>query len=326
MAIWDHLNADKTPQSEPVPGKDMVPNSAGGFAFALDDWARLDRFLILGSEGGTYYANERKLTLDNADALKRAIAADGVRAVSRIAEISESGRAPKNTPAILALALCAEVGDGATKTAAYRAVNRVCRTGTHLFEFAAAKKSLGGAFGAGMRRAVGRWYTGKSADQLAYQVVKYRNRAGMTHRDLLRLARPDGTPQTDAILCWCVRGPEGLGDVTKQPGRDSELAARVYGATGELPPLIVAFDELQAESASRRRIERRRRDSCGDPGQIAVGGVAVGSAEFAGGLGRAVAAVADDRAGPQPRHDDPRGHFGAEVRRHQTGLRTARGR
>ena len=246
--IWDHLNLDKTPQSEPVIGKDMVPNSAGGFTFALDDWARLDRFLILGSEGGTYYATERKLTLDNADALKRVIAADGVRAVSRIAEISESGRAPKNTPAILALALCAEVGDGATKTAAYRAVNRVCRTGTHLFEFAAAKKAIGGAFGAGMRRAVGRWYTEKSADQLAYQVVKYRNRAGLTHRDLLRLARPEGTPASDAILRWCVRGPVGLGEVTKQPGRNSELAARVYGATGELPPLIRAFDELQAQA------------------------------------------------------------------------------
>ena len=89
-----------------------------------------------------------------------------------------------------------------------------------------------------MRRAVGRWYTEKSADQLAYQVVKYRNRAGLTHRDLLRLARPEGTPESDAILRWCVRGPEGLGDVTKQPGRNSELAARVYGATGELPPLI----------------------------------------------------------------------------------------
>lgn len=248
--LLGHLLPGKTPQSAPVPGVPMVPNSAGGYAFALDDWARLDRFLILGTEGGTYYATERAATLDNADAVKRCLAADGVRAVSRIAEISEAGRAPKNGPAILALALAAEAGDDATKTAAYRAVPRVCRTGTHLFEFAAAKKGLGGAFGAGMRRAVGRWYTDRPADQLAYQVVKYRNRAGFTHRDLLRLARPKGTPETDAILRWCVRGRDGLGAVAKAPSTKSSLPERTYAATGPVPAMIAAFDELQGKAAT----------------------------------------------------------------------------
>jgi 60 kDa SS-A/Ro ribonucleoprotein len=28
----------------------MERNAAGGYAFALDDWTRLDRFLIIGSE------------------------------------------------------------------------------------------------------------------------------------------------------------------------------------------------------------------------------------------------------------------------------------
>jgi 60 kDa SS-A/Ro ribonucleoprotein len=51
-----------TPQSEPIPGSTQVPNSAGGHAWAVDDWQRLERFLILGSEGGSYYASERKLT------------------------------------------------------------------------------------------------------------------------------------------------------------------------------------------------------------------------------------------------------------------------
>ena len=47
-----HFNTRKTPQSEPIPGKAMTPNSAGGDSFAVDDWTRLERFLILGSEGG----------------------------------------------------------------------------------------------------------------------------------------------------------------------------------------------------------------------------------------------------------------------------------
>ena len=59
------------PDREPIPGANQVPNSAGGYAWELDDWARLDRFLILGSEGGTYYVSERKLTKDNAACVAR---------------------------------------------------------------------------------------------------------------------------------------------------------------------------------------------------------------------------------------------------------------
>ncbi|MDE3074732.1 MAG: hypothetical protein KGJ86_04835, partial [Chloroflexota bacterium] len=85
----------RTPQNEPIPGKDQVPNSAGGFAWAVDDWTRLDRFLVLGSEGGTYYIAERQLTRENAQAVERCLAADGPRVVNRSVEISEAGRAPK---------------------------------------------------------------------------------------------------------------------------------------------------------------------------------------------------------------------------------------
>ena len=34
-----------TPQSEAIPGTAQVTNNAGGFAWAVDDWSRLDRFL-----------------------------------------------------------------------------------------------------------------------------------------------------------------------------------------------------------------------------------------------------------------------------------------
>ena len=81
LNIFSRGMCGATPQSQPIPN--TVPNSAGGYAFALDDFSRLDRFLVLGSEGGSYYAGERALTRDNAQAVLRAIAADGERAVSR---------------------------------------------------------------------------------------------------------------------------------------------------------------------------------------------------------------------------------------------------
>ena len=48
-------------QRLPIPGAGQIANSAGGYAWAVDDWVRLDRFLVLGSEGGTYYIGERDL-------------------------------------------------------------------------------------------------------------------------------------------------------------------------------------------------------------------------------------------------------------------------
>ena len=57
-----HLSGSS--QADVLPG--MVPNSAGGAAYPVDDWKRLERFLVLGAEGGSYYATERTLTVNTA--------------------------------------------------------------------------------------------------------------------------------------------------------------------------------------------------------------------------------------------------------------------
>src|SRR5262249_56545899 len=113
----------------------QVPNSAVGFAGEVDDWARPRRFLILGSEGGSSYVAEWALTRENAEAVERRIREDGKRAVAEIVRVSEEGRAPKNDPALFALAMAAGLGDEATRRAALEAMPRVARTGTHLFRF-----------------------------------------------------------------------------------------------------------------------------------------------------------------------------------------------
>jgi 60 kDa SS-A/Ro ribonucleoprotein len=216
MSYLKRHGTRRVPQWAPIPGSGQVPNSAGGFAWDVDDWARLRRFLILGSEGGSYYAAERTLTRENAQAVARCIREDGKRAVSEIARVSEDGRAPKNDPALFALAMAAGVGDEPTRQAALEALPRVARTGTHLFQFATFVEQFRG-WGRSLRRAVGGWYAGRSVDALAYQAVKYRQRDGMTHRDLLRLAHPAGkvsagnpslavSPEHKALFEWIVRG------------------------------------------------------------------------------------------------------------------------
>lgn len=196
-----------TPQSMPQPDREQVANDAGGYVYALDPWDRLDRFLILGSEGGTYYAGERELTKANAMHLVSLIHEDGVRAVERIVEISQAGRAPKVSPAIFALAMCAGFGDEATRQLALgRGLNAVCRTGSHLLEFASYVKQFRG-WGRALRGGVRAWYESAPVGELEYQVVKYQNRAGYTHRDLLRLSHPQA-PQgaRGALFAWIVKG------------------------------------------------------------------------------------------------------------------------
>ena len=183
------VRAMLTPQSEPVPGSGQVPNSAGGYAWAINQWDRLDRFLVLGSEGGTYYVGERKLTLENAHAVADCLAEDGPRVVARVVEMSESGRAPRNDPALFVLAMAAGLGDAPTRAAALAALPRVARTGTHLFHWLQFVRGFRG-WGRGVRRAVAGWYTQKAPRELAYQLLKYPSRDGWSHRDALRLAHP----------------------------------------------------------------------------------------------------------------------------------------
>ena len=197
--VATRLGRLRTPQSVPIPGTAQVPNSAGGFAWAVDAWTRLDRFLVLGSEGGTFYVGERELTLENAAAAADCLAADGPRTVRRVVEVSTSGRAPRNDPALFVLAMAAGLGDPATRRAALDALPRVARTGTHLFHWLRYVQAFRG-WGRGVRRAVGAWYTARPARELAYQLLKYPSRDGWSHRDALRLAHPRPATEEQALL------------------------------------------------------------------------------------------------------------------------------
>lgn len=198
-----HLDPNRTPQSEPIPG--TVCNSAGGYVFEVDPWTRLDRFLVLGSVGGSYYASERALTLENAGAVLACLALDGVKTVDRVVAISEGGRAPKNDPAIFALALALKRGDLPTRRAARAAVPRVCRIGTHLFALAEAVKVLGG-WGRNTQAAFADWFD-QDAGELVHQAIKYQGRNGWTGRDVLRKAHPKPATAThDALFRWMVGG------------------------------------------------------------------------------------------------------------------------
>lgn len=209
-----------TPQSQPM-RSDQVRNEAGGYVWDIGDWGQFRRFLILGSEGGSYYVGERQATIENVTSVRKCIAEDGIRAVNEIVEISKSGRAPKNDPALFALACAISSDNKETRSAAAEALPAVARIGTHLYNFVAFAETMRG-WGRTMRWAVSNWYD-KNPEQLAYQAIKYRQRDGWSHRDLLRLAHPRASAEIAPIFDWIAQS--NLGE--------------------NLPAMIVAFEAAQ---------------------------------------------------------------------------------
>lgn len=222
-----------TPQTEAIPGRqaDMKANNAGGVSFTLDMWGVLDRFIMIGSESAGYYVGEKDVTKQSFDNTKKCIKANGKRVVARVLEYSLAGRAPKNDPAVVVLALAAVFGNAETQAAAYDALPKVARTGTWLFLFVSILDSLG-KWNAAAKRGVAKWYTGRDMDRLAVQLLKYQSRNGWAHRDVLRLAhvKPSNPVQSN-LFRYAV-------------GKDLEQGAPV-------PQLLVDFELLKRADSKK---------------------------------------------------------------------------
>lgn len=235
----------KLPVHTPIPGKGQVVNSTGGFVWEVNDWDRLTRFLILGTEGGTYYTTAPDLLKSNHGAIMKCLAADAKRTIQTIVDISTQGRAYRQEPALFALAVAASSKDDEARKLALDAVHKVCRIGTHLYHFADYVTKMRG-LGRGLRTAFADWFTMLPPEKLAYQVVKYQARDGWSARDMLRLAHPRaGAPDQEAIFRWIVGGMEATGARTV----NRKAGARNYPDVREhLPELIVAFEKAKTAS------------------------------------------------------------------------------
>ncbi|WP_269581957.1 TROVE domain-containing protein [Roseibium sp. Sym1] len=237
MNYADLYNPKKTPQTEPMDDR-QVKNNAGGFVFQIDCWSRLDRFLILGADSATYYQKARALTRENAKCVIECLNHDSMRTIERAKEISVSGRAPKNDPAIFVLALAAVHENVHVRSLAYEAIPIVCRTATHLFMFIDICVKLGKGWGRGFKRAVAAWYSEKPTNTLALQAIKYRSRHDYDHKRLLRLAHPmpDADPARDALHRWIVDrdyDPDALPAIV-----DSHLKVMAMDRPADMIPLI----------------------------------------------------------------------------------------
>lgn len=182
-------NRTTTPQTRAIPGRnsEMTRNAAGGVSFKTDDFTRLQRFLILGVEGDTFYTDQRKLAMANVKCLSKCLKADGKRVVDMAIEASY--RSFKQAAPIFVLASAASAEDEEVRKYALENLHRVCRTLSALYTFANTVSDLRG-WGRGLRRAFANWLNKTPVEKLAYQAWKYKGRDGWTAQDIMRKAHP----------------------------------------------------------------------------------------------------------------------------------------
>lgn len=242
MNYAGHIADKSTPQSEPLLGREseQKQNRAGGHTFVITPWQQLDRFLMLGSEKGTYYAGEHEMTVENAQNVLACIHEDAHRVMNRVVEFSTQGRVAKQSPLIFVAALCACKGKTvADRQAALNNLEQVCRIPTHLFQFLSYVRQLGG-FGKGKRNSISRWYNLSPPDRLAYHMVKYKSRHGWTHRDALRIAHTTPVDKVHSNLyAWAA---------------DKEHDVSL------LPPVILAANSIKKPSVPIKAIQDQIRE------------------------------------------------------------------
>ena len=198
-----NINKRITPQSERA-NSHQVKNNAGGYVYEISDLDRVRRFLILGVDGNTSYQSGNDLARENADVVLKVAKESPAELAEVISYVSKGGLAPKQDATMFALAAAFSVPEALPYMQSI--FNDVVRTASHLFTFVSYVKQFRG-WGSGLRKTVDSWYAVKALEPLGYQVTKYRNRAGYTHRDLLRLVHPKAFGQRDNLYAYMADKP-----------------------------------------------------------------------------------------------------------------------
>lgn len=237
----------QTPQNLPADPRQQR-NEAGGYAWACTDEERLVRFLVLGSEGGTYYIGEPELTVECAQAVLRCAATSPRGTAALIAEIAQERRAPRRQPTLWALALMASKGSLEARKAARAVAGDVLATGYDLLTFVRYAAQLRG-WGRLLQGIVADWWARRSAQELAYQCAKYGQREGWSMRDVLRsggrvVGRRLSTEQA-AVARWVGGGGTTARVVSRRQYGGEDLIEYPYPPTAHLPALLEAVNEVR---------------------------------------------------------------------------------
>lgn len=172
----------------------------------------LERFLIMGSMGPTYVANDKfaSFPVDTLKSVKAIVEGFSEDARKVLSEVVTQNKAPRKPPVLLAIA--AALNNVSTRKWAEPLAGQLVSTGTDQFVLAKFMLDFGRGKGKSFKRHANILYSKldneSGRDRLALNLVKYRNRAGWTHRDLLRVGHFNASKKNNDLFAWVVgKGP-----------------------------------------------------------------------------------------------------------------------
>lgn len=168
----------------------------------------LERFLITGDMGPSYKVNDRFATfaLPIRESVKSIFEVYPQESLGTLRACIDLNKAPRRPPLILALA--AALNNRDTRKGAEAIAEDFIRTGTDQFVLTDLLLSWGRGKGRSFKRAASTLYrkldNEEGRDTLALNLVKYRSRAGWSHKDLLRTCHHTPSEGNNDLFGWVV--------------------------------------------------------------------------------------------------------------------------
>ena len=126
---------------------------------------------------------------------------------------------------------------------------------SHLHEFAGYADSMRG-WGRSLGRAIANWYTAQPVADSAYQAVKYRNRYGWTHRDLLRKVHAKAEGPLNELFAWVTHGtlPSEDPDLRLVHAFEQAKTANAGALAGLIREHRMSWEMVPAEMVDRKEV------------------------------------------------------------------------
>ena len=228
---------------------DQVKNNAGGYVFDIGKWGQFERFLILGSTSGTYYASGLRITEDCSRAILECLAENPGRVLETLVSFNDDNRCAKQDTLLFTLALIVSSDNKVAANSAGSLLPVFARTTYHLATFmnmVTARRSWGRI----LKRAVANWYMVKSNWNLLYQIFKSQQREGWSHKDLITLAHPKpDNAERSAFFKFIVKDMWGENEIAE--AFPPALRARFLNYSA-----LKSMMEIQPEQFTHETVQR----------------------------------------------------------------------
>ena len=195
----------------------QVLNHAGGYVWNITLEEHVMRYLIMGSKDmGNFYQTSAEVSLECSLAVLKMVA-DTTKfktLCDMLKSVSLAGRAAKQEPTLLSIAAAIVFAPThVEKKMAYDLITTIpksekqccIRTPTHVFMLLGYVNSLsklktkgkGKGWGHGLKTAICSYYYNREGRDLAFSIMKYQNREGWTHADVIRMIHLDPSKLKD---------------------------------------------------------------------------------------------------------------------------------